>query len=230
MLNIHHEIPTPESDEEAHDTQTRLSREIRLGEHFKYVAGVDVAYGKDDKFAYAVAVVLSTTNWRPISEQRVKLPVPYPYEPGMLGWREAPLVVNALLKLPIEPDLILVDGNGIAHPRRFGLACHVGYMLDHPTVGIAKTWPPGCKDVPVTMQKVRGSKRALLHEVSGDKVGYEVYTQTNTNPVFVSPGNRVSVDQAVSLVLRCTPNYRISEPLRAADHSANDFRKKEEGV
>ena len=77
------------------------------------------------------------------------------------------------------------------------------------------------------MQKVRGSKRALLHEVSGDKVGYEVYTQDNTNPVFVSPGNRVSVDQAVSLVLRCTPNFRHSEPLRQADQLANAFRKED---
>lgn len=229
MLHIRNDISTPVSVEDAHALQTELSRELRLGESFKYVAGVDVAYSKDDKRAYAVAVVLSTTNWRPISEQRVQLPVPHPYEPGMLGWREAPLVLEALTRLPVEPDLILVDGNGTAHPRRFGLACHIGYALEHPTIGVAKTWPPGCKDVPAVLQKVRGSKRALLHEVSNDKVGYEVYTQDQTNPVFVSPGNRVSLDQAVSLVLRCTPNYRIAEPLRAADHSANEFRKNEEG-
>lgn len=230
MLHIRNDIPTPVSEEDAHKLQTELSRELKLGEAFKYIAGVDVAYSKDDKRAYVAAVVLSTSNWRPISEQKAVLPVPYRYEAGMFSWREGPLAVEVLCRLPIVPDLILVDGNGIAHPRRFGLACYIGYALDHPTIGVAKTWPFGCLDTPATVPKERGSKRALIHEVSKEKLGYELYTQPNTNPVFVSPGHRVSVDQAASLVLRCAPNYRNPEPLRAADHAANEFRRNEGDV
>ena len=230
MLHIRNEIPTPATPEEAHETQIRLAREVRRGDQFKYVAGVDVAYSKDDQRAYVVAVVLSTTNWSKISEQRIQLPVPAPYEAGMLGWREAPLVLEALTRLPVQPDVILVDGSGIAHPRKFGLASHVGYALDHRTVGVAKTWPPGCRDTPATLLKRRGSKAALLHETSGEILGAELYTQDNLNPIYVSPGHRVSVEEAVSLVLRCTPWHQNPEPLRAADQAANAFCKAEEGT
>jgi deoxyribonuclease V len=142
----------------------------------------------------------------------------------MLGFREGPLCIEVLKKLVVDPDLILVDGTGIAHPRRFGLACHVGYTLDFPTVGIAQTWPSGCRQTPATLPKKRGSKAALLHDPSGDRVGFEVYTQDNTEPVYVSPGHRVSVEDAVSLVLRCSPWFKSAEPLRRARQLANTFR------
>lgn len=229
MLHVRNEIPTPTSPDEAREIQVRLAREVRRGEQFKYVAGVDVAYSKDDQRAYVAAVVLSTANWAKVSEQRLQLPVPAPYESGMLAWREAPLVLEVLTKLPVEPDVILVDGNGIAHPRRFGLASHVGYALDHLTVGIAKTWPSGCKNTPATLLKRRGSKAALLHEGSGEILGFEVHTQNDTNPIYVSPGHRVSAEEAASLALRCSPWYRYPEPLRHADQVANAFRKDEEG-
>ena len=229
MLRVRNEIPDFETPEEAHEIQTRLAREIRYGDQFKYVAGVDVAYSRDDERAYAAAVVLSTTNWSRIAEQRAVLPVSVRYDPEMLGWREAPAILEVLLQLPIEPDLILVDGNGTAHPRKFGLACHVGYALDHPTIGVATTWPSGCRDTPAFFSKRRGSKAALLHGLSGDRVGYEVYTQEGIDPIYVSPGNRVSVDDAVSLVLRCAPWRRIPEPLRHAEEAAAEFRKNKEG-
>ena len=229
MLHLRNEIPDPVTTNEAHELQTRFAREVRLGERFRTVAGVDIAYSKDDQRAYVVAVVLSTTNWRPVAEQRVQLPVTHPYESGMLGWREAPLMIEALTRLPLEPDLIVVDGCGIAHPRKFGSACHVGYALDYPTVGVSKTWPPGCRDIAATIEKRRGNKTALLHEVSGDKLGYQVYTQNNINPIFVSPGHRVAIDDAVSLILRCSPNFRLPEPIRIANEAANHFRHEGEG-
>lgn len=229
MLRVRNEIADPGSAEEAHAVQQKLARKLRFGGQFRNVAGVDIAYAKDDSTAYVAAVVLSTTNWRPVAQQLLKLPVSRPYEAGMLGWREAPLMLEALTQLPIEPDVIVVDGNGIAHPRKFGSACHVGYALEHPTIGVAKTWPPGCKDIQATVEKRRGNKTALLHDPSGDRVGYQVYTQTNVNPIFVSPGNRVSVEDAVSLILRCTPWYRLPEPLRAANEAAAKFRHEEEG-
>lgn len=219
-----HEVPFPKSTEEGHEIQTLLARSVRLGDRFRTVAGVDVAYSRDDTWAYAVAVVLSTTNWSMVHSQRVKLGVPWAYESGMLGFREGPLAVEVLTRLAIEPDLVLVDGCGVAHPRRFGLACHVGFVLDFPTVGVAKTWPAGCRQVAATIPKKRGSKAALLHDPSGDKVGFEVHMQDNANPVYVSPGYRVSVEDAASLALRCSPWFKTPEPLRQADQLARAFR------
>lgn len=228
MLKVRNEIDDPTTEDQAQEIQMRLARELRFGDRFQTVCGTDIAYSKDDKRAYVVAIVLSTNNWRPVAEQRLMLPVKRPYEPGMLGWREAPLMLEVLTRLPLEPDLIVVDGNGTAHPRKFGSACHIGYSLEHPTVGVGKTWPPGCQDIPATHLKRRGNKTALLHHLSGDKIGYQVYTQDNVKPIFVSPGNRVSVDDAANLILRCSPNYRLPEPIRAANEAANHFRHESE--
>jgi len=224
------EIQEPATEAEAHELQTELARRVRLGEEFKHVAGVDIAYSKDDKRAYVAAVVLSTTNWSVVHDQKMVLPVTRPYESGMLGFREGPLMVEVLTRLALEPDLILVDGNGIAHPRRFGSACHVGLALDRPTVGVAKTWPAGCRATNVNFRgQPRGAKAALLLDTGAHRVGYELFTQANTNPVYVSPGHRVSVEDAASFVLRCAPHYRFPEPLRHADQLANAFKREEEG-
>jgi deoxyribonuclease V len=227
MLEVRNKVPFPDTEEEGHEIQVRLARLVRLGERFRNVAGVDVAYSRDDKWAYAAAVVVSTTNWSVVHSQRLKMEVPWPYESGMLGFREGPVCLAVLKKLAIEPDLILVDGCGLAHPRRFGLACHVGYALDFPTIGVAKTWPAGCRQASATLPKKRGSKSALLHDPSGDRVGFEVHTQDNTNPIYVSPGHRVSVEDAASLVLRCSPWFKNPEPLRQADQLANAFREED---
>jgi deoxyribonuclease V len=224
VLHIRNDIPDPTSDEEAYEVQRRLAREVRLGERFRTVAGVAVAYSNDGERVYVAATVLSTTNWRPVSQQLVQPPVTRPYEAGMLEWGEAPAMVEALTRLPVEPDLIVVDGSGIAHPRKFGTACHVGYTLDHATVGVTELWPTGCRDIAATVEKRRGNKTALLHEVSGDKLGYQVYTQNVLDPIFVSPGHRVNVEDAASLILRCTPWHRMPEPLRAAREAADKFR------
>lgn len=230
-MHVHNRIPEPGTEAEAHAIQIEFARRVRLGEQFKNVAGVDVAYSRDDKRAYVAAVVLSTSTWSVVHDQKIMLPVPRPYESGMLGFREAPLVLEVLTRLAIEPDLILVDGNGLAHPRRFGLACHVGLALDHPTVGVAKTWPSGCRATNVNFRgQPRGAKAALLLETGSHRVGYELFTQENTSPVYVSPGHRVSVEDAASFVLRSAPHYRYPEPLRHADQLANAFRREEEGA
>jgi len=230
-VRVVRDVPEPTSAQDAERIQVELARAVRLGDTFRNVAGVDVAYSRDDQRAYVAAVVLSTTNWKVVHEQRVAMPVRHGYEPGMLGFREGPLMLAALVKLAVEPDLIIVDGCGTAHPRRFGLACHVGVSLDHPTVGVAKTWPPGCVDVKAQIAgQPRGAKAALVLQSGGHRVGYELFTQPNTRPVYVSPGHRVSVEEAASLVLRCAPFFRKPEPLRAADQAANAFRDAEEGV
>lgn len=228
-LRIKNEILEPGSDKDAQELQIRLHRELRLGGGFRTVGAVDVAYSKTNETAYVAAVVLSTSNWQVVSQQRLKMKVQGAYEPDMLGFREGPLILDALTHLAIEPDVILLNGTGTAHPRQFGLACHVGYALEHPTVGVTTTWPPGCVQKETIPVHRRGTKVALLHETSGGRVGYEVYTQDNANPIYVSPGDRISLDDAASVVLRSALFYRIPEPLKVAGQVASEYRNLEEG-
>ena len=231
-LRLHHAIPMPASDVEGHGIQETLAREVKREMGWALVTGVDVAYGertKTSQMAYAVAVTVSTSNWRPVEIQRWKGPAPMPYMSGLLGFREADPMLEALLKLTNTPDVIFVDGNGQAHPRKFGLACHIGVSLDHPTIGIAKNYPAGCGD-PKTAnfgKSKRGNKMAIM--LGALKVGYELVTQDDTNPIYVSVGNRLGLDEAVSLVVKATPVYRLPEPIRAADQEANKFRAEHEG-
>jgi deoxyribonuclease V len=225
MPRVFREVPVPETDEEAIEIQSRLAREVHLGERFRQVAGVHVEYSKDDQTAFVAATVLSTTTWSVVHSQAAELPVERRISPGFENFREAPLMVEVLCRLALEPDLVLVPGNGVAHPRRFGTASHVGYSLDVPTVGVASLWPSGCRQTKAVLPRRRGSKRALLLDPSGDRVGYEVYTQDNEDPVYVSPGHRVSADEAVSYALRCAPWYRAPEPLRQAAKLASQLRE-----
>lgn len=226
-FKLHHTIPTPSSDKEGYGIQETLAREVKKEMGWALVTGVDVAYGKKE-MAYAVAVTVSTSNWRPVEIQRWKGTAPMKYMTGMLGFREAPPVLEALMKLTHTPDVIFVDGNGQAHPRKFGLACHIGVSLDHPTIGIAKNYPAGCGD-PKTAnfgKSKRGNKMAIMH--GPHKVGYELVTQDDTNPIYVSVGNRLGLDEATSLVIKATPFYRLPEPIRVADQEANKFRAENE--
>lgn len=141
-------IPDPSDGAEARDVQSSHAKLVRLGMRFRNVAGVAVAYSADEMEACVVASVLSTTNWKTVHEQRATLPVQRPRDPEMQGFREGPLMLAVLARLAVEPDLILVSGDGVAHPRRFGLACHVGVALDHPTIGVSSLWPPGTKRPP----------------------------------------------------------------------------------
>lgn len=227
-LRVKREIVDPGDDEKARQLDVALSRDLRFGEAFRNVAAADIVYSRDEKWAYVAAVMVSTTTWTVVSRQQLKMQAAPRYEPTLLGWREAPLLLEALVRLPLEPDLILVNGTGTAHPRKFGVACHVGLALDHPTVGVASLWPSGCVRTRTTIQPRRGSKTALLHETSGERLGFEVYTQDNLEPIFVSPGNRVSVEEAVTYVFRCAPWHRIPEPLRAAQTAVHDFRHQQE--
>ena len=229
-MKIRRQIPEPSGPEEAVEIQSTHAREVHLGQGFHLVAGVDVAYSRNDERAYVAACTLSTSNWSVVHEQRRVLPVARRYESGFLGFREGPLVLEALLQLPSEPDLILVDGNGIAHPRKFGLACHVGVALDHPTIGVAKTWPRGCVQIQAEIgEPRRGTKVAILHEKSKEPVGWQLVTQAEVDFVYVSPGHRVGLEDAATLVLKCSPWYRLPEPLRAAHRVAQEMRVREEG-
>ena len=227
-LKQHVHITPPGSVEEGKLAQTAHQRDLQKPPGFALVTGVDIAYGKTD-IAYCVAVTLGTSNWKPVEVKKVKIQAPMKYMSGMLGFREAPVMIEALLRLTHVPDVIFIDGNGEAHPRRFGSACHIGLCLDHPTIGIGKNFPAGCGNPRNTSfaQAKRGNRMALM--VGPHTAGYEMVTQDGTKPIYVSVGNRLALDEAVALTIKATPFYRLPEPIRAADQEAAKFRLAEEG-
>lgn len=207
------------------EIQKQMGRLVHLGTQFKYVAGVALAFSPQEDQAYVVASVLSTTNWRVIADQRLVLPVLRSREPDYESFREGPLMLEALQRLSIVPDIIFVQGHGIAHPRRFGVASYVGVSFDHPTVGVGDLWPSGCTSVSATVSGARrGNKTAVLHPPSYDHVGWALHSQDQQEPIYVSPGHRVSVTETAELALRCSPWSREPEPLRAATKAVGELR------
>lgn len=179
------------------------------------VAGVDLAYAVDSDRLVAAAVVLDRSTLAVLDEAVVEGTATVPYVPGLLSFREAPWALAAIGRLTVEPDLVVCDGQGIAHPARFGLACHLGVALDLPSIGCAKTHYVGTFDPPAA---ARGSRSPL--SLDGDVVGTVLRTRDGVKPLHVSPGHRVSVDTAADLVLELAPRYRQPETTRVADHLA----------
>jgi deoxyribonuclease V len=177
----------------------------------RIVAGLDVAYEPGtDRLAAAVACV-ELPSLAVVDSAVVTGTAGFPYVPGLFAFRELPSLLEALAELRTAPDLLVCDGQGLAHPRRFGLACHAGVVTGLPAIGVGKQAlgrydPPG---------PVRGDWAALMddHEV----VGRALRTRDGVKPVFVSVGHRIDLDQATELVLRLSPTYRLPEPIRAAD-------------
>jgi deoxyribonuclease V len=179
------------------------------------VAGVDVAYA-GDRLAAAV-VVLDGATLHVVERVTVPGRVAFDYVPGLLAFRELPSLVEALERLTVTPDLVVCDGYGIAHPRRFGLACHLGVLTGLPCIGVAKTAFVGTHEEP---GRERGSWSEL--RIDGDVVGRVLRTQAGVKPVFVSVGHAVGLDTACHNVLALTPRYRLPETTRAADRLSRD--------
>ncbi len=173
------------------------------------VGGLDV--GIKAGMAQAAVVVLTYPGLEVVGHGLARRPVAFPYIPGLLAFREIPVVLDALRGLDALPDVLICDGQGIAHPRRMGIATHLGVILDHPTVGCAKSRLCGTHG-PVAVE--RGAWKLL--EDKGDIVGAVVRTRKGVKPVYVSPGHRTDLASAVLLVLSCAPRYRLPEPTRLA--------------
>jgi len=178
----------------------------------QYVAGLDIAYDGDD-FAAAV-VVLDGTSLAEVDRAVVRGRTSFPYVPGLFAFREIPGLLDALGKLQVTPDLLVCDGQGLAHPRRFGLACHLGVLTGIPSIGVGKTAFVGTFDEP---GPERGDSADLV--LDDEVVGSVLRTQYKVKPVFVSVGHLISLDTATTLVLRLAPKYRLPETTRAADHA-----------
>jgi deoxyribonuclease V len=218
-VQLHPLGSTPASPAEAAEQQERLRPLVDVTgpgpADPQTVAGIDVAHREGTDDMVAAVVVLDATTLRPVETRTACGPAGHPYEPGFLALRELPAVTAALEALDIVPDLIVCDGAGVAHPRRFGLACHVGLLTDVPTIGVAKN-PP----VPFEMPKpARGS---WTPQVDGDEVvGRALRTQHGVQPVFVSVGHRIGLDAACDHVLRLA-RHRLPETTRRADRLARD--------
>ncbi|MFC4057045.1 endonuclease V [Planomonospora corallina] len=206
--------PWPETAAEAEAVQDALRAGLDLAgpgpSDPATVAGVDVAYA-GERLAAAV-VVLDTATHRVVEQVAVAGRTAFEYVPGLLAFRELPSLVEALERLTSVPDLIVCDGYGLAHPRRFGLACHLGVLTGLPTVGVGKTAFVGSYREPGPR---RGSWSELM--LDGEVVGRVLRTQDGVKPVFVSPGHRVDLDTACRHVLGLSPRYRLPETTRAAD-------------
>jgi deoxyribonuclease V len=207
--------PWPTEASEAETIQDRLRPLADLTSPgpaaVRTVAGLDVAYA-DDRLA-AAAVVLDAESLDVVEEATVLDRPGFPYVPGLFAFRELPALVGALRRLTVTPDLLVCDGHGLAHPKRFGLACHLGVLTGLPSIGVGKTRLVGSYDEPAGD---RGAWSAVSDD--GQVVGRALRTQTGVRPVFVSVGHRADLDTACALTLRLAPRHRLPETTRRADH------------
>lgn len=179
------------------------------------IAGVDVSTGRAGKTARAAVVVVGYPGLEPVTIEVAEGNLTLPYIPGLLSFREAPLILAAFEKLSCTPDLVMVDGQGIAHPRRMGLACHLGLFLDVPTIGCAKSRLCGSHQPP---GEESGSYTKVVDK--GETIGAALRTKTGVKPVYVSTGHKISLESAVRWVLQCCRGYRLPEPTRLAHLAA----------
>jgi deoxyribonuclease V len=184
----------------------------RIRKNPKLIAGIDCAFTADKKRIIGCAVVLRYPQMDIAEIKHAVRKVTFPYIPGLLSFREAPVCLDAVEKLKLKPDLFMIDGQGVAHPRRLGLAAHLGLFFNKPTIGCAKSRLTGTYEMPAT---VKGS---YSHLYDGEEViGVVIRTRSKVKPIFVSVGNKCTLEDAVKWSLNCATKYRIPEPTRLAD-------------
>ncbi|MEF8793745.1 deoxyribonuclease V [Thiohalorhabdus sp.] len=214
----------PIRPEEARKLQDELRSRVRrepLSPSVTKVAGVDAALLKDR--VVAVATLLSYPGLEVLEEATGLAPLELPYVPGLLSFREGPAVMEALDQLRRAPDLVLLDGQGIAHPRGLGIAAHIGLLQNRPAIGVAKSRLVGEADE-AALGPDKGARVPL--SVEGEPVGAVVRTRSRVRPLYVSPGHRVTVDDAVTWTLACCTRYRLPEPTRLADKQAGWHKRR----
>ena len=210
----------PSSADEAIAIQRQLTKEVivtdNLEEPVRYVAGVDVGFEQGGEVTRAAVVVLRFPELTLEEEALARRPTRFPYVPGLLSFREIPAILDALEKLNRQPGLLLCDGHGIAHPRRLGIASHLGVLTGLPTLGVGKSILVG-RHEPVLQEK--GSWQPLVHR--GETVGAALCTRPGVAPVFISTGHRISLETAIRYVMHCVTKYRLPETTRYAHNLAS---------
>lgn len=199
--------------------QRELARQVSLIDDFpplRTIAGVDVGFEEGGAVTRAAAVLLDAETLQPVAEHLARIPTSMPYIPGLLSFRELPAVLQALSGLPHAPDLVFCDGQGIAHPRRLGIAAHLGVVSGLPTIGVAKKILVGTHEA---LGASRGDRVDLVYQ--GEVLGTVLRSKDGVRPLIVSPGHRVSLASAPLLVMACVTRYRLPEPTRLADRLAS---------
>src|SRR5918998_6633906 len=210
---------------EAVELQKSLRERVRvtpLAKKIETVAGADISFNKFDPVVYAAVVVLRLPTLEVVEEAGVVSEKKFPYVPGLLSFRETPPLLQAWALLKTEPDAVMFDGQGLAHPRRVGIASHVGLLIDRPTLGCAKSVLVGRYEEPGAE---RGSWTPLVDK--GETVGAALRTKTRVQPIYVSPGHLIDLEGAVELTLRSDGGYRQPEPTRRAHLFVNALRRGE---
>ena len=218
-MQIHQRHEWVLTAEEATAIQQDLRKDIVTIDDFqtiRSVAGVDVGFEADGTVTRAAIAVLKLDDLQLQDRAIARHPTTFPYIPGFLSFREVPAVLEALAAITMIPDLLLCDGQGIAHPRRFGIACHIGLLADVPAIGVAKSLLVGTH---AALADDRGSWQPLIHK--GETVGAALRTRPGTKPLYISPGHRVSLETAIAYVMRCTTRYRLPETTRHAHKLAS---------
>lgn len=216
----------PSSMEEAKKAQTEMAETISLKDSFsdlKWIGGMDVSHKLYDpsKLIYASTVVLNLATLELIEHASVEEKQVFPYIPGFLGFREAPSLVHSFQKLSRKPDVLLVDGQGISHPRRLGVASHIGVLLDIPTIGVAKSILVG---KPARKLGEKPGSQVFL-EWKDEPIGMLLRSKKRSHPLIISPGHKITLETSVEIVKQCLIRYKIPEPTRQAHLVANSFRK-----
>jgi deoxyribonuclease V len=213
---------------EAMELQKKLAGQVtRIGNTARprLIAGVDISVNRWAKMGTAAVVVLNFPGLDIVEVKKKTDNIGFPYVPGLLSFREAPLILAACEKLSSEPDIIMVDGQGIAHPRRMGLAAHLGLFLDVPTIGCAKSRLCGSHEEP-------GDERGDYTELfdKDEVIGAVVRTRSRVKPVYVSIGHKIDLAASIKLVLHCCRGYRLPEPTRLAHQAAGGHLKLQAGT
>lgn len=216
----------PDNTEDALLVQQELRRQISLSplqQEIRYLAGADISFNLYEDNVYAGIVVLELPNLTPVVHALAQGTAGFPYIPGFLSFREIPSLLRAWALLPLQPDVLVVDGHGIAHPRRMGIATHFSLVTGCPTMGCAKKKLTGKYEEP---ENEVGAYSPLVHQK--ELVGYAYRSKKGTKPVFVSPGSGMSLEDSLQLARLSLGKYRIPEPTRQAHLLVNRFRRGEE--
>ncbi|MCD6558075.1 MAG: deoxyribonuclease V [Candidatus Aenigmarchaeota archaeon] len=180
----------------------------------EYIAGVDQAFPDKNSIISGI-VVLEYKTLEPIEKVHVKTKASFPYIPGFLSFREGPAILKAYKKLRSEPDVLMIDANGILHPRRIGLASHIGVLLKKPTIGVAKSL-------------LCGEQKGNYIIMDDEKIGYVFFSRSGCNPIFISPGHMLSLRSSVKITKNCLAGYKLPEPTRLAHQYVNEIKREQE--
>lgn len=209
----------------AKELQQELRRQIKLEalvDPPKYIAGADISFDCGSKLMHAAIVVLELPDLNPVARSLASDETSFPYIPGLLAFREMPVLLKAWNQLARKPDVLILDGHGIAHPRRMGIATHFGIEVDHPTIGCAKNILTGAHE------ELGDQKGETADLMDGDeKIGMALRSRTRVNPIYVSPGYRCSFDDAYNIVMQALTKYKLPRTSRLAHQWANKLRKGE---